>query len=83
MFTSAIEAGQPSVSDKLSAKKIIVPSQNVTGPGDLPRKLISASSEASTTRKILQTVEPAIWDTDVTAVPPLSPPSLDDHHTHT
>ncbi|KAK3153432.1 hypothetical protein QOZ80_2BG0172470 [Eleusine coracana subsp. coracana] len=82
VFTSVIEAGQSVVSDKLSAKKAIVQSQNVTRPGDLPRKLIGANSVAST-RKILQTAESAIRDTDVTAVPPLSPPSLDDHHKHT
>ncbi|GJM91606.1 hypothetical protein PR202_ga07998 [Eleusine coracana subsp. coracana] len=82
VFTSVIEAGQSVVSDKLSAKKTIVQSQNVTRPGDLPRKLIGANSAAST-RKILQTAERTIWDTNVTAVPPLSPPSLDDHHKHT
>lgn len=66
------------MSEKLSLKKTIVQSQNVSRPGDLPRKLIGANSTAST-RKILQIAEPTVWDTDVTAVPPLSPPSLDDH----
>lgn len=81
VFTSIIEAGQPFVNKKLSQKKTIVQSQNITRPGDLPRKLIRADSDASV-RKILQAVEPIIWDNDVTAVPPLSPPSLDDQFQH-
>ncbi|TVU31481.1 hypothetical protein EJB05_23168 [Eragrostis curvula] len=81
VFTSVIASGQPVVSDKLSAKKTISRSQNVTRPVDVPRKLIRVISEASA-RKILQANEPTIWDTAVTAVPPLSPPSFDDHHEH-
>uniref|UniRef100_A0A0A8YE20 Uncharacterized protein n=1 Tax=Arundo donax TaxID=35708 RepID=A0A0A8YE20_ARUDO len=82
VFTSVIAAGQSVVNAKLSPKKTNVQSQNVTRPGNVPRKLIRANFEEST-RKILQAVDPTVWDTDVTAIPPLPPPILDDHHKHT
>ncbi|KAL6906298.1 hypothetical protein ACP4OV_003899 [Aristida adscensionis] len=82
VFTSAIAAGQTAVNDKLSLKKkIIVQSKNVTRPGNVSIKLISANSGVSA-RKMLQIVEPSVQTTDVAAVPPLSPPSLDDQDMH-
>ncbi|KAL6642605.1 hypothetical protein ACP70R_020786 [Stipagrostis hirtigluma subsp. patula] len=82
VFTSVIAAGQRVVNDKLSLKQTNILGQNVTMHGNVPRKLIRASSEASA-RRTLQAVEPTIRITDVTAVPPLSPPSLDGYQKHT
>jgi hypothetical protein len=80
VFTSVIAAGQPAVNEKLSPKKTDAQSQNVTRLGNLPIKLRASDSKASA-RKILQ-AELVFNDTDVTAVPPMSPPGLDDEHRH-
>jgi len=80
VFTSVIAAGQPAVSEKLSPKKTDAQSQNVTRPGNLPINLRATDSTASA-RKILQS-EFVFSDTDITAVPPMSPPGLDDEHRH-
>lgn len=66
---------------KLSAKKTNAQNQNVTTPGDLTRVVRATDSKASA-RKMLQFVDLAFRDTDVTAVPPLSPPSLDGNMRH-
>ncbi|ONM00488.1 Glycosyltransferase-like KOBITO 1 [Zea mays] len=81
VFTSAITAGQPAVNAKLSPKETNAQSQNVTAPGNMTRVVRSTDSKASG-RKILQAVDLAFSDTNVTAVPPLSPPSLDEHRHH-
>ncbi|CAO2201007.1 unnamed protein product [Urochloa humidicola] len=81
IFTSAIAAGQPAVNVKLSLKKTDAQSQNVTRPENLPIQLIGATDSKSFARKMLQ-AEFVFSDTDVTAVPPLSPPSLDEQHRH-
>nr|ACG34068.1 KOB1 [Zea mays] len=81
VFTSAIAAGQPAVNAKLSPKETNAQSQNVTASGNMTRVVRSTDSKASG-RKILQAVDLAFSDTNVTAVPPLSPPSLDEHRHH-
>ncbi|CAL4932536.1 unnamed protein product [Urochloa decumbens] len=80
-FTSVIAAGQAAVNEKLLLKKSDAQSQNLTGPENLTIKLIGATDSKSSARKILQ-AELVFSDTDVTAVPPMSPPGLDDEHRH-
>jgi hypothetical protein len=67
------------VNEKLSLKKPDAQNQNVTRPGNLPISLIGSSDSTSSTRKMLQSAELVFRDT---AVPPLSPPGLDDKHRH-
>ncbi|CAL4915827.1 unnamed protein product [Urochloa decumbens] len=80
-FTSVIAAGQAPVNEKLLLKKTDVQSQNITRPENLQIELVGATDSKSSARKILQT-KLVFSDTDVTAVPPLSPPGLDDEHSH-
>ncbi|CAL4924082.1 unnamed protein product [Urochloa decumbens] len=80
-FTSVIAAGQAAVNEKLLLKKTDVQSQNITRPENLQIELVGATDSKSSARKILQT-KLVFSDTDVTAVPPLSPPGLDDEHSH-
>ncbi|KAF8689252.1 hypothetical protein HU200_042043 [Digitaria exilis] len=82
VFTSVIASGQPSVNEKLLRMKTDAQGQNVTKLGNLPTKQIRSSDSTASARKILQAAELAFRDRDVTAVPPLSPPSLDDVHRH-
>nr|CAB3500018.1 unnamed protein product [Digitaria exilis] len=82
VFTSVIASGQPSVNEKLLRMKTDAQGQNVTKPGNLPTKQIRSSDSTASARKILQAAELAFRDRDVTAVPPLSPPGLDDVHRH-
>lgn len=82
VFTSVIAAGQPSVNEKLLRMKTDAQSQNVTRPGNLPSKQIRSSDSKASARKLLQAAGLAFRDMDVTAVPPLSPPGLDDVHRH-
>lgn len=70
------------MNEKLSLKKPDAQNQNVTRPGNLPISLIGSSDSTSSTRKMLQSAELVLRDTAVTAVPPLSPPGLDDKHRH-
>ena len=44
--------------------------------------MVGATDSKASARKILQSVDIAFRDTDVSAVPPLSPPSLDEHKHH-
>jgi len=81
VFTSAIAAGQPAVNEKLSPKKPDAQSQNVTRPGNLPINLRATTDSTASARKILQS-EPVFSATEITAVPPMSPPGLDDEHRH-
>ncbi|CAN6324417.1 unnamed protein product [Urochloa humidicola] len=81
IFTSVIAGGQPAVNEKLLLKKTDAQSQNITRPENLPIMLIGATDSRSSARKILQ-AKLVFSDTDVTAVPPLSPPGLDDEHRH-
>uniref|UniRef100_J3N5B0 Glycosyltransferase family 92 protein n=1 Tax=Oryza brachyantha TaxID=4533 RepID=J3N5B0_ORYBR len=69
VFTSVIAAAQSLVNDKVSLKESNVQNQNDTKLEKVSRKFIRANSQASV-RKILHVLEPAI--------PPLSPPGLDD-----
>ncbi|RCV43557.1 hypothetical protein SEVIR_9G309500v4 [Setaria viridis] len=82
VFTSVIAGGQAAVNEKLSPKKMDAQSQNITRPGNLPIDLIRSSDSKASARKILQAAELAFRDTVVSAVPPLSPPGLDDEHRH-
>ncbi|KAF2915034.1 glycosyltransferase-like At2g41451 isoform X1 [Oryza sativa Japonica Group] len=78
VFTSSIAAAQSLVNDKVSLKENNVQNKNHTKLEKVSRKFIRANSQASA-RKILHAVEPASHDSNVSAVPPLSPPSLDNH----
>ncbi|KQK08098.2 hypothetical protein BRADI_2g40046v3, partial [Brachypodium distachyon] len=76
VFTKVIAAGQSAVNGKVPLKQH--DAQNKTDPKttDISRKFIKANS-----RKILNIIEEsANMDSDASAVPPLSPPSLDDEH---
>jgi hypothetical protein len=69
VFTSAIAASQSAAND-------IVPFQiNKTDsePGNVSERFITSNS-----RKILTIVEPVFRDNNMSAVPPLSPPGLDE-----
>uniref|UniRef100_A0A0D9XMZ8 Glycosyltransferase family 92 protein n=1 Tax=Leersia perrieri TaxID=77586 RepID=A0A0D9XMZ8_9ORYZ len=78
VFTSSIAASQSLVNDKVSLKENNALNRNGTKIEKVSRKFITVNSQASA-RKILQAVEPTGRDSNVYAVPPLSPPSLDVH----
>ncbi|KAM0863081.1 hypothetical protein ACQ4PT_044826 [Festuca glaucescens] len=69
VFTSVIAASQSAANDKVPFQKNKTDSE----PGNVSGRFISSNS-----RKILSIVEPPFRDNDVSAVPPLLPPGLDE-----
>ena len=74
VFTSVIAASQSTANTEVPFQK----NQTDSEPENLPIKLVTYSS-----RKILSIVEPAYRDNDMSAVPPLSPPGLDEQQRFT
>jgi hypothetical protein len=74
VFTSVIAASQSAANDKVPFQK------NKT---DSELRSVSGTFISSNSRKILSIVEPPFRDNDVSAIPPLSPPGLDEQQSFT
>uniref|UniRef100_A0ACD5WJ88 Uncharacterized protein n=1 Tax=Avena sativa TaxID=4498 RepID=A0ACD5WJ88_AVESA len=75
VFTSVIAASQFAANDEVPFQKNNGQNKTDPEPGVVSRALVTSSS-----RKILNIIEPVYRDNHAPAVPPLSPPGLDEQH---